>query len=757
MKKWTGILGFLFYSMGCFAFQFPLMPGEKKYRPVLTSDGNRLYFNRDGFFLNYGTDNLPDIWMAEKTETGQWEIPLNLIGFINDVGSNELIQLDFTGNRGIVNQSGKLVRISYDGRMWLQEASIEWPFENTDVVFDASEEVAIFSKDSDLFYSLKQGGGTWSDPMRLNFQVVASGVEGHPHLSPDGNTLYFSSNSFGGFGGRDIFVSRKIGEDWGEWTVPQNLGGAINTSFDEGTPFVSIDGGTIWFTRYFINGSSDLVSSSLGESYRPGPLLNLTVKTGESGAILIAAEGGQILTYHQELDRFKALIHGGRPTIVRLGQLKKEFVPMILIEGGEYKMEGIDRDQPGIFDFLMNHPEYRNNEQQLQRLQRNLLETEKNIHELTEAVYRYVTGLVPPLTRGIEASGFRTDKTLLAIEEAYYKLLGRDLRVDTLNNQEGAAEVTRTYRLEQLRSSMISAIDTVIFTDSVRVQVFTFPELRERTRRYLERALFEEVWKELFSRRNRSARDEIRRMYNRDEFKPLIKGIGLSQNWELEFATPDPLDLGFAEIINRLKDHLAPQVRQLMAVQLKEEVDNYVFRMYQLDMLQKIRTLYLNQIESVVELQKEREEKLMDKQVVILWEDGVRGREIYRELELIPEVYPVVSGQYFELGAIVFPSNDDRLHDWGKMELKRIAEMLAMHNEITIRIRVHTHPQMSMQHADELTGRRAEGIRSYLNELGVDELRCKVVPFGKRKPIVLTQNQESRLRNQRIEIIIEKS
>lgn len=61
----------------------------------------------------------------------------------------------------------------------------------------------------------------------------------HPSISEDNNTLYFTSDMPGGFGGKDIYVSRRSGTTW---TKPANLGPSINTSGDEMYPSIRKDG-----------------------------------------------------------------------------------------------------------------------------------------------------------------------------------------------------------------------------------------------------------------------------------------------------------------------------------------------------------------------------------------------------------------------------------------------------------------------------------------------------------------------------------
>ncbi len=67
----------------------------------------------------------------------------------------------------------------------------------------------------------------------------------HPTLSKDGNKLYFASNMPGGFGGMDLWVTRKMKN--GNWSQPINLGPRVNTSKNEVFPFMS-ESGVLYFS-----------------------------------------------------------------------------------------------------------------------------------------------------------------------------------------------------------------------------------------------------------------------------------------------------------------------------------------------------------------------------------------------------------------------------------------------------------------------------------------------------------------------------
>lgn len=61
----------------------------------------------------------------------------------------------------------------------------------------------------------------------------------HPNLSPDGRTLFFSSNRRGGEGGYDLYVCTRQGDGW---TEPVNLGPDVNTGGNEVMPFYQSNG-----------------------------------------------------------------------------------------------------------------------------------------------------------------------------------------------------------------------------------------------------------------------------------------------------------------------------------------------------------------------------------------------------------------------------------------------------------------------------------------------------------------------------------
>lgn len=66
--------------------------------------------------------------------------------------------------------------------------------------------------------------------------------------------LFFSSRRAGGYGGADIYSSTFSN---GQWSAPMNLGPIVNSAYDEVTPFLALDGRTLYF-------SSNNASRSMG-------------------------------------------------------------------------------------------------------------------------------------------------------------------------------------------------------------------------------------------------------------------------------------------------------------------------------------------------------------------------------------------------------------------------------------------------------------------------------------------------------------
>lgn len=99
----------------------------------------------------------------------------------------------------------------------------------------------------------------WSSPAPFYEGLNSEFDEDCPYLTPDEQTVYFSSNRPGGLGGYDIYVSRLDNSTY-QWSEPENMGWPINSPNDELHFKMNGDGASGYFVsdRLHTLGGSDI-------------------------------------------------------------------------------------------------------------------------------------------------------------------------------------------------------------------------------------------------------------------------------------------------------------------------------------------------------------------------------------------------------------------------------------------------------------------------------------------------------------------
>ena len=136
-------------------------------------------------------------------------------------------------------------------------------------------------------YEINWEDGKWTVPKNLGSAINSNEHEKSPYLHTDGKTLFFASTNFPTIGGFDVFYSRK--DSLGNWKNPMNIGYPINTVADEISLFVSTDGNNAYFASNQLDGVGgwDIYSFLLYDGAKPERVLFL------KGELL--DENGQIM------------------------------------------------------------------------------------------------------------------------------------------------------------------------------------------------------------------------------------------------------------------------------------------------------------------------------------------------------------------------------------------------------------------------------------------------------------------------------
>ncbi|WP_200979035.1 OmpA family protein [Echinicola sp. 20G] len=232
------------FAQGVYALRQVNTPYDEQ-QPVISS--------KEELFLSvaYHPDNtgggkdLGDVWYSKKNDFNQWQEarPVKslstsgydlLIGFPDD--QTALVYHDGKKKAHGIHQYKRVGETEWEYMFQLDFGS----FRNNGRSFSArlhpSGEILVMSMNSygsygneDIYVSFKQSNGNWSVPKNIGPAINSYEQEMTPFLSDDKQILYFSTNGHGTEEGRDIFYAQRLDNTWENWTKPKRLKDDINT------------------------------------------------------------------------------------------------------------------------------------------------------------------------------------------------------------------------------------------------------------------------------------------------------------------------------------------------------------------------------------------------------------------------------------------------------------------------------------------------------------------------------------------------
>jgi len=233
------------------SFQLVNSPHDEL-NPVITPDGRTLYVTIANHPQNVGgLRDQGDIWVSVLTENNQWSAPVHAGSTINDNAFNAvagfssdgslMFLLSHYGSQGNAARTQGISVSRNTDKGWSKPENISIPyFQNKSGVLSghilSDQSVFVYAAETygtrgveDIYVTLKTGAGTWSEPKNLGGTINTQFQEVTPFLGSDGKTLYFSSNGGKGLGSFDIYSSVRLDDTWTNWSAPVNMGSGFNS------------------------------------------------------------------------------------------------------------------------------------------------------------------------------------------------------------------------------------------------------------------------------------------------------------------------------------------------------------------------------------------------------------------------------------------------------------------------------------------------------------------------------------------------
>lgn len=258
--------------------------------PIISQDGQKLYFTRDLHPENIGDKHNQDIWTAERDSTGEFLPARNIGAPLNNEYHNFALGLSTDENKLYVGnvylpdgtvKSGISVS-KFNGTNWehpeemisqlkLRSNQVNYCFAPNGkiIVLSANIEDNGFGE-NDLYALFQKGDGTWTAPVNLGETINTAGMDITPYLSADMTTMYFSTNARPGYGDYDIFMTRRLDDTWQNWTEPLNIGKPINTEGWDAYLTIPASGDYAYYaSSKNAIGQSDIFKLKLPETLKP--------------------------------------------------------------------------------------------------------------------------------------------------------------------------------------------------------------------------------------------------------------------------------------------------------------------------------------------------------------------------------------------------------------------------------------------------------------------------------------------------------
>ncbi|HWX43289.1 MAG TPA: OmpA family protein, partial [Blastocatellia bacterium] len=139
--------------------------------------------------------------------------------------------------------------------------------------------------------------------------------------------------------------------------------------------------------------------------------------------------------------------------------------------------------------------------------------------------------------------------------------------------------------------------------------------------------------------------------------------------------------------------------------------------------------------------------------------DAVRDREelrarLLQQFNLILETRDTARGLVVNMSDVLFDSGKYTLRPLAREKLSKISGIVLAYPSLKLAVEGNTDSVGTESFNQELSEKRAEGVRSYLTAQGVPGSSTTATGFGKTRPIASNDTSEGRQQNRRVELIV---
>lgn len=786
--------------------------------PMLSADGQTMYFVRNHHVLNIGEEDKADIWVAYRDSSGVWSKSVNIGAPLNNANDNQVVGISLnnetlylTGdaNNQIFFSKNKNRTWSIPRALTIPNVVNDSPTLNCNVSID--EKYILFAMSNefslgkrDVFVSIKNDLGEWSSPKSLGNIINTAGDEANVFLAADNHTLYFCTDSRDGLGGLDWYMSRRLDDTWQNWTLPLNLGNAVNTDKDDLFFCINTELGECYGTHHTVDGDADIARYIIQEETLL-PLKTTLVygrintQKGEPIQTIIQlqrldADASENSLFSKADGSFLSLLVE-KDKIGFYANDKNAFSSIAYLNLNEKPLKVLDNDGSQLVVGKDSSHLYNSEQLQIKISRINqkltLLEKEKPTHTTLD-VEDFVNTMKPE-------SSFEEIQNLEKIRFAYqqkYKI-NNDL-ADAAPN-----DLPKSYDQSANITPSANEIDAEKVSSSERAELMKkgFEAQKKKKEQTPISTTTTESKASHSEEDDRRAIEDISQLHRLDEqyipaFDVVVntvkRKIATSEYINVKSLLQKELiedwnnwkALGYdaedeKKVRNKIDD-LKRQTRELFADKnaleaskispsnfnddeknVMKPIKNYVLTSFHLYLKDKVRaevdyeivTALHNELRNQLYKGLEKEKKALKHPTTTqISPNEIAYIENERKSNIEIVVYPLKNGVTIPLKGIFFAPNSADLLPESMAELERIKKVFEEDQFRIIELNTHTHGYCSDDFANQITTQRANNLKKALVKLGVSEMNIVLRPMGKNAPLTTNNTPEGRLKNQRVEM-----